>query len=132
MDSLANNRHVVQLFLAALAAGDLKTLGELVVDDYEHNIPGLPPGRQALLAFAAGLQRSFTGLSMPITSLVAENDLVAAHVRATGTHIEDFGPFKAHGRRIDLAVAHLYRLSGNRLASHTEVADWAEFARQAA
>jgi steroid delta-isomerase-like uncharacterized protein len=131
MPDLGRNKAVVRDFLQALAMGDLETLSSLLTDDYEHNISGLPRGRNALLAFAVGLQQAFCDLAMPIVNITAEDDWVAVSSLASGKHIGDFGPFKASGQYVEVKVAHFYRVADGLLAEHTEVADWSQLARQA-
>lgn len=50
-------------------------------------------------------------------------DRVMVRNRLQGTHVGDFGIWKASGRRIDITVFHLYHVRDGRLCAHCELAD---------
>jgi predicted ester cyclase len=60
---------------------------------------------------------------LPFSDLVAEGEKVSVRNRVQGKHLGDFGPFKASGKPIDIAVFHLFRIANGRLCEHHELAD---------
>src|ERR1700736_6415392 len=122
---LENNKATVRQFFGAVERRDFKVFDQIVIENYAHNIEGMPIGREGLKSYFSGLCGAIPDLTMPILDLVSEGDTVMVRNRVRGTHEGDFGPWKATGKTFDIAAFHLYRLKGGRLAEHFEVVDMA-------
>jgi predicted SnoaL-like aldol condensation-catalyzing enzyme len=87
---LAANKAVVRRYLAAFNAGDLEAFDALVAPDYVNHSPSLPdpaPGPAGLKPIVAQLRDQAPGLRFEEVELIAEDDLVVAHLLVHG-----FGP----------------------------------------
>jgi len=122
---LETNKATVRQFFGAVERRDFKVFDQIVVENYAHNIEGMPIGREGLKSYFSGLCGAVPDLTMPILDLISEGDTVMVRNRVRGTHEGDFGPLKATGKTFDIAAFHLYRLKGGRLAEHFEVVDMA-------
>jgi predicted SnoaL-like aldol condensation-catalyzing enzyme len=121
---LEQNKALVRRFFAAIEAGDLPVFDEIVAEEYADHLAGQLPGRENLKKYFAGLRQAFPDMTLPISAMVAEGDLVAVLNRVRGTHRGDFGAFKAKGSKVDAAAFQLYRIENGLLAEHWEVADF--------
>jgi ketosteroid isomerase-like protein len=74
---IERNKDLVRRFFAAIEHGDLRVFDEIVAEDYEDHLAGQTPGRETLKRYFAGLRSAFADLSLPITNIVAEGNLVA-------------------------------------------------------
>jgi predicted ester cyclase len=124
------NKAVVRRFFDAVERGDFAVFDEIVAENYIHHIEGLPAGRAALKGFMTSLRLALPDIKMPILDLVGEDNKVAVRNRLRGTHLVDFGPLKATGKPMDIAVFHLYVLADGRLVEHWELADMAALQEQ--
>jgi predicted ester cyclase len=129
-NTIEENKAVVRRFFDAVERGDFAVFDEIVADEYAHHIEGLPPGRAALKGFMTSLRSALPDIKMPILDLVGEDDKVAVRNRLQGTHMSDFGPMKATGKAVDIAVFHLFILIDCLLVEHWEVADMAALQAQ--
>lgn len=118
------NRALVRRFFAAIETGDLQVFDEIVAEQYADHLAGQQPGRENLKKYFAGLRAAFPDMTLPISAMVAEGDLVAVLNRVRGTHRGDFGAFEAKGGKVDAAAFQLYRIEDGLLAEHWEVADF--------
>ncbi len=121
---IEQNKALVRRFFAAIEGGDLQTFDEIVAEDYEDHLAGQQAGRENLKKYFTGLRTAFPDMTLPISAIVAEGNLVAVLNRVQGTHRGDFGAFKAEGRKIDAPAFQLYRIENGQLAEHWEVADF--------
>jgi predicted ester cyclase len=109
---LETNKATVRQFFGAVERRDFKVFDQIVVENYAHNIEGMPIGREGLKSYFSGLCGAVPDLTMPILDLISEGDTVMVRNRVRGTHEGDFGPLKATGKTFDIAAFHLYRLKG--------------------
>src|SRR5258706_9067462 len=118
------NKALVRRFFAAVENANFRVFDEIVAQDYDDHLAGQSPGREALKRYFTGLHSAFADLKLPITSLVAEGNLVAVLNSVRGTHNGDFAGIKAKGNHIDAMAFQLYRIADGQLAEHWEVADF--------
>lgn len=96
----ANRAVVERLYAEAFVGGDESVVDELVAPDYAQHNPVVPNGSAALKALVANT------LPVEVVSLVAQGDLVAAHVR--------YGA---------VAAVDIFRLEDGRIVEHWDVLD---------
>jgi predicted ester cyclase len=109
---IETNKATVRQFFGAVERRDFKAFDQIVVEDYVHNIEGMPIGREGLKRHFTALFGAIPDLTMPILDLISEGDTVMVRNRVRGTHEGDFGPLKATAKTFDIAAFHLYRLMG--------------------
>ena len=121
---IETNKALVRRFFTAVENADFRVFDEIVAQDYDDHLAGQSPGRETLKRYFTGLHSAFVDLKLPITTLVAEGNLVAVLNSVRGTHQGDFAGIKAKGNRIDAMAFQLYRIANGRLVEHWEVADF--------
>lgn len=76
----------------------------------------LPGGAEAWIADAADLFRAFPDWQWRRIQLVVEDDRIAAHLRASGTHLGDFRGAAPTRRRVNVAEYGFYRVVNGRIS----------------
>jgi predicted SnoaL-like aldol condensation-catalyzing enzyme/quinol monooxygenase YgiN len=107
---LEANKQVVLAFYAALIRKDFDALSKLVGERYIQHNPLIADGRAGLQAFVAHLNEQFPHLDAAIKTVVAEGDLVFAHVHG----------IRVPGQR-GSAIVDIFRLEGGKIVEHWDV-----------
>ncbi|RSM35719.1 hypothetical protein DMA12_43155 [Amycolatopsis balhimycina DSM 5908] len=106
------NIDVVRRYLDAFNRGDLAAFDELIDPAYVNHspsLPDLPRGPEGLKPIVADLRRQAPDLRFEEVHLLADGDLVAAHLLVHG-----FGPQPARQMQIE-------RLRNGRIVEHWRV-----------
>jgi predicted ester cyclase len=103
-------------YLEALNRHDLAAIRALVGDDVRR--AHLPGGADAWVADLDELFHAVPDLRWKRISLLVEDDRIAAHLRAGGTH-------RASGRHVNVAEFGIYRIVAGRIAEYAGTADTA-------
>jgi steroid delta-isomerase-like uncharacterized protein len=90
----------------------------------------LPAGADAWVDAVANLFAAFPDYQWKLVTVVAEEDRIAAHLRARGTHRGTFEGLPATGRHVNIAEFAVYRLVGGRIAEYAGTVDHAELHAQ--
>jgi predicted ester cyclase len=119
-------------FYDEVGAGNLGVIDELVADNYiEHEeFPGLEPNKEGLKQFFSMLHSAFPDLRMEVHELLGDDDLASARVTATGTHEGEFMGLQPGGRRIDVQIFDMVRISDGQVTEHWGVVDAMTLMRQ--
>lgn len=123
--SIEGNKVVTRQFYdEVLNAGDMSTLEDIAVDDYQENdpLPGQTTGRRGLEQRVTMLRTALTP-HFTIEDMVAEGDRVVVRWTHSGTHVADFLGIPATGRHFTIAGIDIHRLQDGRLAEHWHVVD---------
>jgi len=121
MNILDNNKTLIRHIIEDLwhSPEGLQALAEYVAPGYMHHAA---IGNYDFEGFRRGLGAFIDACPDTrhvITHLLAEGDLVAAHVRMTGTHTAPFGAISATGKTLTLTGAYHCRVVDGKL-----VEDW--------
>lgn len=108
-------------YLEALNRHDLDALRALV--DPAVRRAHRPGGVDAWLADLADLFAAFPDWRWKRIQLVVEDDRIAAHLRASGTHAGPFGGIAATRRHVNVAEFGFYRLAAGRVVEFTGSGD---------
>jgi steroid delta-isomerase-like uncharacterized protein len=122
-NNLAIARRIV---LELFNEGRVELVDELFTDDYvEHAAlpPGVPPGRAAVTVFVQGVRAAFPDFRYTIVNELSDGDLLATHVRATGTMSGDFFGMPATGKTATWDEGHFARARDGKLAEHWVIVD---------
>jgi predicted SnoaL-like aldol condensation-catalyzing enzyme len=106
------NTDVIRRYLDAFNRGDLDAFDELIDPEYVNHspsLPDLPRGPAGLKPIVEDLRRQAPGLRFEEIHLLADGDLVAAHLLVHG-----FGPEPARQMQIE-------RLRDGRIVEHWRV-----------
>ena len=124
------NKALVRKYFTAIEKGDLTTLDEVVIADYQDHARGRQPGRGALKAAAQTLRGAFPDMTSTVTHMLAEGDLVAVRNRVTGTQHGPLGELPATGNRVDFTALQLFRIEAELIVEHWELFDETTLAQQ--
>lgn len=115
-------------YLDACNRHDLDRVGELLAPDVRRQ--GRPRGEAAWLEDLAALLRAFPDLQWKRIRLVIEEDRIAAHLRARGTHRGGHLGVAATGRHVNWAEFGFYRVVAGRIVEYAGAADGADLLQQ--
>ena len=130
--TLERNKDQARRVTAAINSGDTSEMDEIVgVDFVEHALapfgreaPGAVHGPRHMRETVAWLLAQFPDLRMSIDAIVADDDLVAVLLTATGTNLGPLGGVSAPtGRAIAGRQSHWYRVRDGRLVEHWATRD---------
>lgn len=111
-----------RMFDEVINQGRLEVVDELFAEDYvDHSPMGDLSGRESFKQMVARWRDAVPDVHCEIDSVIAQGDLCAWLVRATGTHTGEGLGFPATGRRFETVSANVGRLRDGRAAEH-----WAE------
>ena len=115
--SAANKDLLRRYFEELFNAGDLSVADEIVAPGYvNHNaVPGEAPGRDRLKAFVTFIRTAFRDFHMAIEDQIAEGDKVVTRLTATGTHQAEFAGVPATGKRVNVTLINIHRVSGGQV-----------------
>jgi steroid delta-isomerase-like uncharacterized protein len=112
-----------------VAGGHLDLMDELVAPDFvNHNVVGTAEmsttvGIDSFRQEIAALRSGFPDLTIEIVHLLADGDMVVAHVRGIGTHLGEFGGVPPTGKRGDVASITIIRIVDGKLAERWNLVD---------
>ena len=108
-----------RMFDEIINQGRLDVADEMFAEDYvDHGPMGDLAGRDAFKQLVAQWRAAVPDVHCEIDTVVAEGDLCAWLVRATGTHTGDALGFPATGRRFETVSANIGRFRDGRAAEH--------------
>ena len=90
----------------------------------------LPAGGDAWVADMADLFHAFPDWRWRRIQLVVEDDRIAAHLRASGTHLGAFRGIAPTRRHVNVAEFAIYRVTGGRIVEFSGTADNVELLAQ--
>lgn len=109
--TLESNKQVVAAFYeAAFNTKDFSAAARYLADDYVQHNPLIADGAEGLRARLDYLKENFPTLSVEVKRMIAEGDLVCAHVHAV----------RVPGQR-GVAIMDIFRLDDGKLAEHWDV-----------
>lgn len=108
-------------YLDACNRHDLDAIREFV--DPSVRRAHLPGGADAWIADAADLFHAFPDWRWRRIQLLVEDDRIAAHLRASGTHVGDFRGIAPTRRHINVAEFTMLRVVKGRITEFTGTAD---------
>jgi predicted ester cyclase len=132
--SAEENKAVVRRYYEELwNTGDSALVEECFAPDVR--IQGHPVGWDGLRDGLAGWLTAFPDIRHRVDHLVAEGDLVAAHVHFAGTHRGvfhegDLGTWPPTGRSVDVQEMNFFRLAAGKVVEMWVVWDQVGFAQQ--
>jgi len=116
--SAEENKALIRRWGELWNAGDAAAIAELVAPDYVRHDPNGPEvrGPNAERQLVELYRAAFPDLRFTIEHLVAEGDLVVAHLTVRGTHRGELLGIPPTGTPITLAAMELYRIRDGKVA----------------
>jgi steroid delta-isomerase-like uncharacterized protein len=127
------NKRLVRRWFAANDQGDDQAIETMLSSDYvDHNppIPGLPPGREGIVAGNRLLRAAFSDVIHRIEEQLAEGDKVMTRLRVRGIFTGEFLGYPPTGQEVEISGIAVHRIRDGRLVEHWAQADMAGFMRQ--
>ena len=113
MTDTDGNKKIVSEFIDALfSRGDPGAVDAYLSDDFVNHDPpfGAPPDREGMRAAAAMFRAAFPDWRSEMHLLIAEDDLVAEHFTARGTHQGEVMGISPTGREVSLPGINIFRV----------------------
>jgi len=115
--STEQNKALVHRFFEEF---NLAVVDELVVPDYIHHDPGLPPdlqrGREAYKQIVTMFRTGFPDLKVTVEDLVAEGEKVVARWTWRGTNQGEFQGIPPTGKQVTGSGISIHRIAGGKIA----------------
>lgn len=123
--SVAEQRSVIQRWIAAWNARNLDAAVELLAEEYVRHDANLPEvvGPLAQREFLAGLFMAFPDLDLQPERIIAQENLVVVHFTVRATHRGEFMGMPATGREVMIQGVDIFRLIGDKIAEQWVVMD---------
>jgi steroid delta-isomerase-like uncharacterized protein len=130
--SVAEHEAVIRRWLDAWNTKDIDAAVELLAPDYVRHDANFPDvvGPRAQRDFLDGMFRAFPDLTLRTDRLIAQEDLVAVHLTAYGTHRGEFMGISATEREVTVQAVDIYRLADGRIAEQWVIIDVLGLMRQ--
>lgn len=127
----AKIKQIVEMWAAAVAAGDLETLSQLVAEDVRDTSGPSPSiGRETFRARAAGVGAAFGNMEVHVDDLVVEGDRAAWRWTLSGIHVGSFAGVAATRRRVSFRGTNFQRFAEDKVVEHWTMVDAAGLLKQ--
>jgi predicted ester cyclase len=124
----ANKRLVGDFYERAINGRDASVCERLLSTGFVHN--GEPRGRDGQRAVVQAFLDAFSPLRHKILIMLAEDDLVCAHQRWSGTHVGEFLGHAPTGRQVEFTSTAILRIEDNLIAEAWDEVGLAELFAQ--
>ena len=115
----------------AVAAGNFAALEQLVAPEYKYHGPdGGVLDWAGSKAMIEGYKTAFPDLGFAVTFQVAEGDMVAGYLTATGTNTGPMGDMAATGKPMSVTIMNIVRIANGKIVEEWENFDEAGMMRQ--
>jgi predicted ester cyclase len=120
-----NKARARQFYSEIMEKGNLAMLDDLVSPGFvDHQpAPGQPAGSAGVKQFVTALRSAISGLQVTVEHMVAEGDLVVAHVVCRGKHTGELMGIPPSGKDIVMRVSDLVRIENGKAVERWGVED---------
>jgi predicted ester cyclase len=120
-----NKMKVRQFYAEVLQKGNFALLQDLMAPGFvDHQpAPGQGPGPAGVQQFVTALRSGVSNLQVTVEHMIAEGDLVAAHVTFRGKHTGDLMGLPPSGKDVVMRVSDLVRIENGKAAERWGVED---------
>ena len=114
------NKAIVRRFFETANAGNIDQWDEILVEDYVHHDPQMPPemqrGRDNYKQGISGFLSAFPDGHLAVEDLIAEGDRVVSRIVFNGTHNGDLMGIPPSGKPVTFNMIGIWRIAGGRIA----------------
>ena len=128
-----NNKAMMRRFYdEVVQGGNFALLEELAASNFvDHNPgPGQAPGSEGIKQFFTAMRAAITDLRVTVEQVVAEGDLVAAHISMRGTHTGELMGIPPSGKEVVMRVSDIVRIEKGKAVERWGVEDMSGFVSQ--
>ena len=111
------NKAVVERLVEAFNQGNLDVVDELVALNFVGHTPLLPEdiqGPEGLKGVFAAFRTAMPDVQHPSWTLIAEGDLVAAHMPVEGTFTNEMMGIPPNGQKVFVWMANIWRIDNGK------------------
>jgi predicted ester cyclase len=120
-----NKRKTRQFYSEVMQKGNLAMLDDLIAPNFvDHQpAPGQGPGAAGVKQFVTAVRNAISGLQVTVEHMVAEGDMVAAHVACRGKHTGELMGIPPSGKDVIMRVSDLVRIENGKAVERWGVED---------
>ncbi len=120
-----NKRKMRQFYSEVMEKGNLAMLDDLIAPNFvdHHPAPGQEPGAAGVKQFVTAVRNAISGLQVTVEHLVAEGDMVMAHVACRGKHTAELMGIPPSGKDVIMRVSDLVRIENGKAVERWGVED---------
>lgn len=120
-----NKAKARRFYSEVMQQGNWATLDELVAPDFvDHQpAPGQAAGSAGIKQFVTGLRAAISGLQVSVEHMIAEGNMVAAHVVCRGKHTGELMGMPPSGKDVVMRVSDLVRIENGKAVERWGVED---------
>lgn len=130
--SEGNKTMARRFYSEVMQQGNLAMLDDIVAPNFvDHNpAPEQEPGSAGVKQFVTALRNAFSNLKVTVEHMVAEGDMVVAHVACRGKHTGELMGVPPSGKDVVMRVSDLVRIENGRAVDRWGVEDMSGFMPQ--
>jgi predicted ester cyclase len=120
------NKKITKRFLEEVFnANNTSAIDNYISNDYvDHSPPpGVPGNKEGFKMIGAMVHQAFPDFKYTITNLIAENDMIVAHLTSTGTMKGAFMEMPATGKHATWTEIHIGKMKDGKFVEHWTVID---------
>jgi predicted ester cyclase len=120
-----NKSKARQFYSEVMQKGNLAVLDELVAPNFvDHQpAPGQQPGSAGVKQFVSALRNAISGLQVTVEHMIAEGDMVVAHIVWRGKHTGELMGIPPSGKDVVMRVSDLVRIENGKAVERWGVED---------
>jgi predicted ester cyclase len=120
-----NKKKARQFYNEVMQKGNLAMLDEIIAPNFvDHQpAPGQGPGAAGVKQFVTAVRGAISGLQVTVEHIIAEGDLVAAHVACRGKHTGELMGIPPSGKDVVMRVSDLVRIENGKAVERWGVED---------
>lgn len=121
MSTTQNKNLLLHYNKEVLEKGDMEVLKQITTSDFiNHSAPeGMSSGIDGIIYFFSNIiHAAFTGLTVEILDMVAENDKVVTRKEINATHSKELFGIAPTGKKVTIRVIDIFTISDGKLAEH--------------
>ena len=123
--SAENKAALRRFYKEVFEGGDLSIIDKLAKPNFvDHQpAPGQAPGPEGVRQFVTQMRAGLSNVRVEIEHILAEDDLVSAHVTIRGTHTGDLMGMPPSGKDVSFRVGDVVRFENGKAAERWGVED---------
>jgi predicted ester cyclase len=120
-----NKRKARQFYSEVMQKGNLAMLDDFIAPNFvDHQpAPGQEPGAAGVKQFVTAVRNAISGLQVTVEHMVAEGDMVMAHVACRGKHTSELMGIPPSGKDVIMRVSDLVRIENGKAVERWGVED---------
>ncbi len=115
--------NIARRYFEAINQADLPAIDDVLAVDYQHHIPGLPPGRAAIQRMITMYLTGFSEFQITIEDMMVDGDRVVVRTTTTARHTGMFMGHPATGRQFSAMGIDIFQITQHQIGNHWSLFD---------